>query len=405
MSKSPAEAGAVSCADTEAAPALLCHALSRDALPLARRLAARLAAAPWRAPDGRSVAACRISAPARLAEADIRPFDDLAAFLAREYRRHAAHVFVGAAGIAVRVLAPLLRHKSQDPPVVVLDPAGRFVISLLSGHWGGGNALARHLAGLLQATPVITTASDQTAEQPVERAGTQAASAPPALDLLIRDAGLRILDWERLPQAQAALLEGRTLRLWDPCRALPAAQAPHFEHLPDDWDHEDGAYEILPLPAAHWRRLRPSSGLLRLAVPWLYVGLGCRRGIPEDAALDALTDLCAAHGLELRAVAALATDTEKEDEAALRAAADRLRIPLRTFPAGELARCATPNPSEAAGRRFRQPPFSVCEASALLAARADGHRARLLLPKTAIQGRLTLAVALAAPAPPPPQTA
>ena len=82
---------------------------------------------------------------------------------------------------------------------------------------------------------------------------------------------------------------------------------------------------------------------------------------------------------------------------ALCAAAARLDIPLRVFPADELARCVTPTPSEAAGRRFHQPPFSVCEAAALLAARADGHSARLLLSKIVVQERLTLAVALASP--------
>lgn len=273
---------------------------------------------------------------------------------------------------------------------MVLDPAGRFVISLLSGHWGGGNNLARHLARLLRATPVITTASDQDT------------AAPPALDLLIRDAGLRILDWDLLPRAQAALLEGRRPRLWDPCQALPAALPPVFELLSGKEDDVPPApalpdADIPPLLAAHWRYLPPSPGLLRLAVPRLYVGLGCRRGIPEDAALAALTEIFSARKLETRAVAALSTVTEKADEPALRAAAVRLDIPLRVFPADELARCATPTPSEAAGRRFRQPPFSVCEAAALLTAQADGHSARLLLPKIVVQGRLTLAVALASP--------
>lgn len=386
----PASAASGAASRKEAAPSLACHVLSRGGLPLARRLAARLAADPWRAPGGRIVAACPLSAPARLAGDGIRPVHDLAAFLAEEYRRHAAHVFVGAAGIAVRVLAPLLRHKSQDPPVMVLDPAGRFVISLLSGHWGGGNNLARHLARLLRATPVITTASDQDT------------AAPPALDLLIRDAGLRILDWDLLPRAQAALLEGRRPRLWDPCQALPAALPPVFELLSGKEDDVPPApalpdADIPPLLAAHWRYLPPSPGLLRLAVPRLYVGLGCRRGIPEDAALAALTEIFSARKLETRAVAALSTVTEKADEPALRAAAVRLDIPLRVFPADELARCATPTPSEAAGRRFRQPPFSVCEAAALLTARADGHSARLLLPKIVVQRRLTLAVALASP--------
>lgn len=386
----PASAASGAASRKEAAPSLACHVLSRGGLPLARRLAARLAADPWRAPGGRIVAACQLSAPARLAGDGIRPVHDLAAFLAEEYRRHAAHVFVGAAGIAVRVLAPLLRHKSQDPPVMVLDPAGRFVISLLSGHWGGGNNLARHLARLLRATPVITTASDQDT------------AAPPALDLLIRDAGLRILDWDLLPRAQAALLEGRRPRLWDPCQALPAALPPVFELLSGKEDDVPPApalpdADIPPLLAAHWRYLPPSPGLLRLAVPRLYVGLGCRRGIPEDAALAALTEIFSARKLETRAVAALSTVTEKADEPALCVAAARLDIPLRVFPADELARYVTPTPSEAAGRRFHQPPFSVCEAAALLAARADGHSARLLLPKIVVQGRLTLAVALASP--------
>lgn len=375
----------------EAAPSLACHVLSRGGLPLARRLTARLAADPWRAPDGRIVAVCPLSAPARLAGDGIRPVHDLAAFLAEEYRRHAAHVFVGAAGIAVRVLAPLLRHKSQDPPVMVLDPAGRFVISLLSGHWGGGNDLARHLGRLLQAMPVITTASDH---------GTDPAAASPALDILIRDAGLRILDWDLLPRAQAALLEDRSLRLWDPCQALPAVLPHAFELLSGKEDDAPPTFPDAgdpPLLAAHWRHLPPAPGLLRLAVPRLYVGLGCRRNIPEDAALAALAEVFIDRKLEMRAVAALGTVTEKADEPALRAAAARLDIPLRVFPADELARCDTPTPSEAAGRRFLQPPFSVCEAAALLSARADGHSARLLLPKIVLQGRLTLAVALASP--------
>ena len=389
----PVSAASGAASRTEAAPSLACHVLSKGGLPLARRLAARLAAAPWRAPDGRIVAACPLSAPARLAGDGIRPVHDLAAFLAEEYRRHTAHAFVGATGIAVRVLAPLLRHKSQDPPVVVLDPAGRFVISLLSGHWGGGNDLARHLARLLRAMPVITTASDHATGQ---------ATASPALDLLIRDAGLRILDWDLLPRAQAALLEGRSLRLWDPCQAL-AAVLPHVFELLSGGEGDAPPVpalpdaDIPPLLAAHWRHLPPSPGLLRLAVPRLYVGLGCRRDIPEATALAALAEVFSARKLEMRAVAALGTVTEKADEPALCAAAARLDIPLRVFPADELARCVTPTPSEAAGRRFHQPPFSVCEAAALLAARADGHSARLLLPKIVVQERLTLAVALASP--------
>lgn len=63
-------------------------------------------------------------------------------------------------GAVVRLIAPHLKGKEQDPGIVVLDEAGRFAIPALSGHKGGGNALAVHLADALGLIPVLTTASD-----------------------------------------------------------------------------------------------------------------------------------------------------------------------------------------------------------------------------------------------------
>lgn len=394
---------------------MACWVMSRHGLALGGRLRQALAARPWAAPrtrpeeDGEPVATCVLFAPARLARhADApdttRAFDGLAATLARCYRHYRAHLFIGAAGIAVRALAPLLRHKSLDPPAIVLDPDGRFVISLLSGHWGGGNALTRHLAALLGAVPVITTASDNDMARHADPE-----RQPLALDLLARDAGLRILDWKEVPRVQAALLEGTAVRLHDPEHILPAL-TPHCLPCPrcpapaadspgrapatiSDIGPDIGP-DTAPCIVVDWRRHAPAPGLLRLATMRIHAGLGFRRGVDAAALEAALTATLAARGLEPQALAGLATVAEKARDRALAALADRLGVPVAAFTARELARVPTPTPSRAAGRRFGLTPFSVCEASALLSA---GDGGRLLVPKTAIDRRITVALALAGP--------
>jgi len=70
-----------------------------------------------------------------------------------------ALIFICATGIVMRTLAPVLDSKLSDPPVLVLDEAGDFVIPLLSGHQGGANEWAAQVAKLLQSQLVITTAN------------------------------------------------------------------------------------------------------------------------------------------------------------------------------------------------------------------------------------------------------
>ena len=93
-------------------------------------------------------------------ETGFEPFTSVYELTARLFAHTDALVFVCACGIAVRAIAPLLKSKLTDPAVVVCDEAGRFSISLLSGHAGGANKLAAQIARILNAAPVITTASD-----------------------------------------------------------------------------------------------------------------------------------------------------------------------------------------------------------------------------------------------------
>ena len=76
-------------------------------------------------------------------------------------------------GAVVRLIAPHLKNKETDPAVVVIDEAGKFVIPMLSGHLGGANQLAGHLATALGAQAVLTTASDARATIAVDLLGRE----------------------------------------------------------------------------------------------------------------------------------------------------------------------------------------------------------------------------------------
>jgi cobalt-precorrin 5A hydrolase len=141
----------------------------------------------------------------------------VSALVTRLFVDRAELVFIASAGVAVRLIAPLLVDKTRDPAVLVIDEAGRFVIPLLSGHLGGANARAQRIAGLLGATAVLTTSSD--------------VQGTIAVDLLGRELGWRVeADREALLHAAAAVVNGEPVvvieeacaREWWPSeRALP----------------------------------------------------------------------------------------------------------------------------------------------------------------------------------------
>ncbi|MEK8029734.1 cobalamin biosynthesis central domain-containing protein [Ideonella sp. DXS29W] len=86
---------------------------------------------------------------------------------------HDQIVFFVSLGAVVRLIAPHLRSKDEDPGVIVIDDAGQFVIPVLSGHVGGANAWAERIAALLPATAVLTTASDVGKTIPVDILGRE----------------------------------------------------------------------------------------------------------------------------------------------------------------------------------------------------------------------------------------
>lgn len=299
------------------------------------------------------------------------PFDGLAVAVAAHFRDFEGHIFIMAAGIVVRTVAPLLRHKMADPAVVVVDDLGRFAISLLAGHVGGANCLARRVAELLGAIPVITTASD--------------VNARPAMDMLAVELGLRIENPSAIKGVNMALLAGRSVALWDPLALVAPAvgDACHgvdlrtLSALPPD--HEgvcvDDGCTALP---DHVLRLRPPS---------LTVGIGCNRGASEAEIAALLTASLAEGGLSGLSLGCIASIDLKRDEPGLQALAWKLGVPTRFFSAEALNQvCHVPNPSAMAAKHTGA--HSVCEAAAILAA----DQGRLIVPKRK-SANVTLAIA------------
>jgi cobalt-precorrin 5A hydrolase len=314
--------------------------------------------------------ACRL--PRTLAgEGEESGFGRVATAFKEAFARGEDLVCIMAAGIVVRGIAPYLKHKAKDPAVVVVDEAGRFAISLLSGHLGGANDLARKVAALLGGTPVITTATD--------------VQGLPALDLLAVEHDLII---ENLPEVRLihmALLEDRPIRVVDPGGFLagPVAAYPgRFFTEPDL-----GRALAAPGPTVYvgfreqawppeWLRLRPRN---------LVAGMGCHRGTPTEELLEFIKQTFREARLSLLSLKALATIAAKKDEPGLRMAAWSLGVEFLWFTASELEDITVPHPSPQVVRHMGV--TSVSEAAALKAGGGE-----LVLPKR--KGpNVTLAVA------------
>ena len=302
-------------------------------------------------------------------ELSAKRFDHLADAVAEAFRQYDALIFFMATGIAVRMIAPHLKSKLTDPAVLVADEQGRHVISLLSGHVGGGNTLTKRVAACLGAEPIITTATD-----------VNALLAP---DALAAELGLRPVPKPMIQVMNGALLEGQTLsyaidekmaRRDIFARTLSAKGIPFACVSASDALTAKGLTVFLTDDGS----LR-SERLLCLVPRRLIAGMGCRRGVSRGALKNALSDACARIGQELSAVSMIASASVKKDEAGLLALAAELGIEARFFESDELQKKIDDYGLEESPFVRRQiGAGNVCEAAALCCVR----QGRIALAKT-----------------------
>ncbi|MDP2661565.1 MAG: precorrin-3B C(17)-methyltransferase [Dehalococcoidia bacterium] len=309
-----------------------------------------------------------------------RPFDGPVGGLLQDlFPKYRKMVLFIALGAVVRLLAPLLKDKKTDPGVVVVDDSGKYAVSVLSGHVGGANELARLVASHLGGEAVITTGSDVL--------GT------PAPDMLGREMGWVIEDQENLTKAGAAIVNGEPVGLfqdagernwWD--QPLPA-NIKLFDSLESLAASSCAAALIVTdrLIGEQHASLLDRSVIYRPKS--LALGIGCNRGASSSEVQEAVLKVLEGNALSVKSVRNVATIDIKSNEEGILEFARAYGLPITYYSGEELDKIVDiPNPSEAIRRLVGS--RGVCEPAAMLSAGTE----QLLIPKTKA-GNVTVAVA------------
>ncbi len=300
-------------------------------------------------------------------------FQNLRQTLTDEFNRFQGHIFIFSTGIAVRLIAPLLDSKLTDPAVVVIDDKATHAISLLSGHIGGGNELARIIGSITGAEPVITTATD--------------INDLPSIDMIARKAELYIETPNHIERINMAFLTGGKICLHDPLGYV----RPHLPPSFIDEEPDRGIKREHVFCSNRVESVSRETFVLRPRV--LCVGIGCNRGTPLGVIKGFLTLVFEKQGLSVNSIVRIATTEVKKNEHGLLALSGEMKIGLDFYTKEQLNSVSSiQTPSAVVEKHLGVK--SVCEAAAILSAgKLSKGRGKLILPKQKNKD-VTIAVAI-----------
>ena len=275
--------------------------------------------------------------------------------LAKIWNEYRAFVFCLAAGAVVRLIAPLLQNKAEDPAVVVIDSQGNFAISLCSGHQGQADLLARLIASQIGATPVVT--------------GASANLSLPAIDTFGFTYGWRKGegDWTG---AMAAVAKQKTVQV-----IQEAGSTLWQEHLPPQHPFHFGFFdshtETKPqarIWISHTKRkiaLKNDFPKVQWHPKVLWIGIGCERDTSRELIEMAIDETCKTYHLATEAIAGLVSIDLKIDEKGIIEVCQRRNLVFKTFSREQLREVDVPTPSAIVEAEVGT--ASVAEAAAILA--------------------------------------
>lgn len=236
------------------------------------------------------------------------------------WKEHDGIIFISSTGIAVRMINPYIKDKTIDPAVVVIDDWGRFSISLLSGHLGGANELANWIGIKINATPVITTASDN---RKIE-----------AVDLFAKNNNYYIEDMKSLTKITAMMVNGKTIGFYSEDNKI--IDYPNLIFLED---LENINYQIdglLIVSSQKVEKIDSKIPTTYLRPKNINIGIGCRKDTEGKNIIEAIEDALGKISLSNKSIKAIGTVEVKKDEKGIIEAARYFNCPMKIFTIDEI---------------------------------------------------------------------
>lgn len=294
-------------------------------------------------------------------------------YLKIAFYEYDAIIAIMASGILIRSIAPYIESKTSDPAVINIDDNGNFVISTLSGHLGGANMLANKVAGLIDATPVITTSTDVNRKL--------------GIDVLAKDLFLSIDNTKEILFFNKSILDGKNLEF----KLNPDRNHDYLlKYLQNNTLEMDVSISYSQKIYPDEIHVACEGHEIILKERKMVVGIGCRRDKEYEKILYGFEKSLSELNVDKSRVNMLASAEIKKDEKGILELSDKLNVPVNFVELDKLKLFTSNDVQKSGFVKSKFGIYGVCEPSALITA---GFDSKLIYKKTSYDG-VTISVAI-----------
>ncbi|MFW6006407.1 MAG: cobalt-precorrin 5A hydrolase [Bacillota bacterium] len=304
-----------------------------------------------------------------------RTFNSLKSLIKKIFFTCDGLIMVMALGIVVRVISPYLQNKKKDPAVITMDEKGENVISTLSGHLGGANELTQLIAELLQANPVITTASDTQNKM--------------SFDMIAKKYNMEMVPFENLTGANSALVNNREINLYaEPeHKDMLSGLIEYVNFLPlSELEKGIAVKEVDFSVIISNDSLDIKKDQLQLIPRNLVIGIGCRKGVEKEQIEKAVKRGLALTGKSIKSIKNIATIDLKKEERGILEFSRKLEVPVDIISRQQIQECDFEY-TKSSFVKEKIGVGGVCEPAAMIST----QKGKLILEKTIVD-QVTVAI-------------